>query len=55
MNVHIPGLRVLFMSGYTQDASFREQLYGGKAAYIQKPFTLTTLMTKIREVLIEKP
>ncbi len=48
----IPGLRVLFMSGYTQDAAFRDELSGGHQAFIQKPFTLTALLGKIREVLI---
>jgi two-component system cell cycle sensor histidine kinase/response regulator CckA len=52
MERHIPGLRVLFMSGYTQDPAFREELSGGRRAFIQKPFTLTTLLAKIREVLI---
>jgi PAS domain S-box-containing protein len=49
---HIPGLRVLFMSGYTQDVAFREEIQRGDRAFLQKPFTMSTLVGKIREVLL---
>jgi PAS domain S-box-containing protein len=48
------GLRVLFMSGYT-NASVSEQagVEVGRA-FLQKPFTLEALARKVREVLDEK-
>jgi PAS domain S-box-containing protein len=48
----MPTLRVLFMSGYTQDAVFRQEVADGGRAFIQKPFTMTALVGKIREVLV---
>jgi CheY-like chemotaxis protein len=47
----MPTLRVLFMSGYTQDAVFRQEVADGGRAFIQKPFSMTSLVGKIREVL----
>jgi two-component system cell cycle sensor histidine kinase/response regulator CckA len=47
-----PGIKILFMSGYTQDDAFREELAGGTRAFLQKPFTMSTLVGKIREVLM---
>jgi two-component system, cell cycle sensor histidine kinase and response regulator CckA len=49
-----PGLKVLFMTGYTDDAVVRHGIQGGETALIQKPFTPLSLGRKIREVL-EKP
>ena len=48
----LPSLRVLFMSGYTQDTAFRQEVAGGDRAFIQKPFSMTALVGKIREVLV---
>jgi two-component system cell cycle sensor histidine kinase/response regulator CckA len=48
----MPSLRVLFMSGYTQDEAFRQEVAGGNRAFIQKPFSMTALVGKIREVLV---
>ncbi len=46
-----PGIRVLFMSGYTDDAVVRHGLLNQSVAFIQKPFTPLDLARKIREVL----
>jgi CheY-like chemotaxis protein len=48
----MPTLRVLFMSGYTQDSAFRQEVSDGGRAFIQKPFSMSALVGKIREVLV---
>jgi CheY-like chemotaxis protein len=50
-----PELRVLFMSGYTDDAVFRHGELGPGSAFIHKPFTPTALGHKLREVLDGRP
>jgi two-component system cell cycle sensor histidine kinase/response regulator CckA len=46
-----PDLRVLFISGYTDDSIFRHGVLEGGVAFLQKPFTLKAIGQKIREVL----
>ncbi|BCS30996.1 hypothetical protein TBR22_A01950 [Luteitalea sp. TBR-22] len=46
-----PGMRVLYMSGYTDDAVVRHGLEASSDAFIQKPFTPQGLARKVREVL----
>jgi DNA-binding NtrC family response regulator len=46
-----PGLRVLFMSGYTDDAMVRHGLLADRVAFIQKPFTPSQLAQRVRAVL----
>ncbi len=46
-----PGLRVLLMSGYAEDALEGRGLAGPGGAFLKKPFTPTVLTRKIREVL----
>jgi DNA-binding NarL/FixJ family response regulator len=46
-----PGLKVLFMSGYTNDALVRQGIEASRVAFIHKPFTPRALAEKIREVL----
>ncbi len=46
-----PELRVLYISGYTNDEVMRRGVSHSKAAFIQKPFTAEELMRKVREVL----
>ena len=46
-----PGIRVLFISGYTDDAVFRHGVRDGDDAFLQKPFTPLGLARKVREVL----
>jgi PAS domain S-box-containing protein len=46
-----PELRVLYVSGYTDDAVLRHGVREGLASFLQKPFTLDALARKIRDVL----
>jgi len=44
-------MKVLYMSGYADDAIVRHGVLASNAAYLQKPFTPETLARKVREVL----
>ena len=48
---HRPALRVLFMSGYTDDAVLLHGVVEATDAFIQKPFTPLSLARKVREVI----
>jgi PAS domain S-box-containing protein len=48
-------LKVLFISGYTDDTVFRHGVLEGGVAFLQKPFNLKALSQKIREVLSGQP
>jgi len=46
-----PGLKVLFISGYTEGALSLQSGWNGDAAFLAKPFTPRSLAAKVREVL----
>jgi CheY-like chemotaxis protein len=46
-----PGIKILYMSGYTDDAIVHHGLLGPDIAFLQKPFSTTGLVHKLREVL----
>lgn len=49
-----PDLKVLFMSGYTDDAIVRHGVLDANVAFLQKPFTPTALAKKVQEILERK-
>jgi DNA-binding NtrC family response regulator len=46
-----PGLKVVYMSGYADNAVVRHGVLKPGAAFIEKPFVAETLTEKLREVL----
>jgi len=50
-----PDLKVLYISGYTDDSVFRHGVLQGGMAFLQKPFNLKALAAKIREILERVP
>ena len=46
-----PTMKVLYLSGYTEDSIISEGTIESGAAFLQKPFTLQNLSRKVREVL----
>ena len=47
----LPGVKVLFVSGYTEDSIIRHGILSSEAEFLQKPFTAIALKTKVRELL----
>ncbi len=50
-----PTTKVLYLSGYTEDAIVHEGVLEPGTSFLQKPFTLQTLSRKVREVLSSEP
>ena len=53
ISTHLPaaGLRAVFMSGYKPDVVAQRGILDDDVAFVQKPFTLEALATKVREAL----
>jgi signal transduction histidine kinase/CheY-like chemotaxis protein len=51
MRTLVPGLKILFMSGYLDTAVIQHGLLEGKIYFISKPFTPAQLALKVREIL----
>jgi len=45
------GLKVLFMSGYTDDTLLRHGVYEAREAFLHKPFALQAFASKVRQIL----
>jgi FixJ family two-component response regulator len=46
-----PGMKVLFMTGHTEDALVQDRLVDGDVELIQKPFTSESLLGHVRRLL----
>jgi CheY-like chemotaxis protein len=53
LRARVPGLRVLFMSGYTDDAVMRHGIVSDEAAFLQKPFTAERLTRAVQALIDE--
>jgi response regulator RpfG family c-di-GMP phosphodiesterase len=47
-------MKVLFMSGYTDDAILQHGILNSDVAYLQKPIMPASLTRKVREVLASR-
>ena len=50
-----PSVKVLYMSGYTDHPMVRRGVVNAGVAFLQKPFTPTVLVSRIREILESRP
>ncbi|MBS2023914.1 MAG: PAS domain-containing protein [Deltaproteobacteria bacterium] len=46
-----PKVRIVYMSGYTEDSVVRHGICASEIPFVQKPFTQERLLTKVREAL----
>ena len=46
-----PSIDVIYMSGYTDDAVMRHGIESDNVHFLPKPYSLTALTAKVREVL----
>jgi CheY-like chemotaxis protein len=51
----MPGLRILFTSGYTDEITFQNGVLAQGDAFLQKPYSRNALASKVREILDAHP
>jgi len=51
LRAEVPSIKVLYMSGYTDDALLRHGILPNDTQFMQKPFALHELATRAREIL----
>jgi PAS domain S-box-containing protein len=51
IGAELPGLRVLFTSGYPADPHIRQSIAEGRVAFIQKPYLADELARTVRQIL----
>lgn len=49
-----PEIKILYMSGYTDDDVLRHLILNSSVAFLQKPFSLDALTRKVRAVLSDR-
>jgi len=54
LKVMRPGIKALFMSGYTENAIVHHGVLDPRFAFIEKPFSLQDLIRKVRDILDKK-
>ena len=51
LQVHAPGLRVLYMSGYPEQSAAHRAGIGRGLPFVQKPFTAAQFVRRVRDAL----
>ncbi len=49
-----PGIRVLFMSGYSEDSAARQEILMRNSPFLQKPFSVADLAKAVQDALATK-
>ena len=52
---HDPEVKILFMSGYTEDSAARHDILLRGSAFLQKPFSVGDLSNAVQEALVHRP
>jgi len=53
LSLGFPALKVIYVSGYTDDMVVRHGVVNATVEFLQKPFTIRALQEKVRQVLDE--